>query len=298
MREIPAGEDYPVAALGPLRDAVEAVHRATQAPIAIAAQSALSAASLAVQGHADVDSLAGTAVPTSLFCLTVAQSGERKSTCDKLIMSGIQEIEKSLWADFRESQADWEMSHNLWTAKRDRFIKEAGGKKVAGAQQAEAELASLGPAPQEPLSPKLTTSEPTFEGLVKLFPTGQPSLGLFSDEGGGFIGGHAMNAENRLKTIAGLSKLWGGDPLNRVRAGDGASSLYGRRLAAHLMVQPVPARPLLADPIANGQGFLARFLIAEPVSAIGTRLADTVGHRASPSIANFSERLAQILFGR
>ena len=66
--------------------------------------------------------------------------------------------------------------------------------------------------------------EPTFEGLVKLYGIGRPALGLFSDEAGGFIGGHAMNSDNRLKTMAGLSRLWNGEPIDRTRAGDGATT--------------------------------------------------------------------------
>ncbi len=294
LREIPRGADYPKNALGPLREAVEAVQRATQAPIAIAAQSALSVASLAVQAHADVETLAGYA-PVSLYCLTVAQSGERKSACDKLVMAGLREIERGRAADYRAAMADWDQAQKLWTAKRDRFVKEASGSNAQKARDAEADLAKLGPAPDMPQSPKLTTTEPTLEGLVKLYLTGQPSLGLFSDEGGGFLGGHAMNSDNRLKTVAGLSSLWGGDAIDRVRAGDGATTLYGRRLAAHLMVQPVAARPLLADPIASGQGFLARFLITEPPSAIGTRLGQTGGNVADAAIVAASDRLAAIL---
>lgn len=294
VREIPRGDPYPVHALGPLQAAVEAVHAKTQAPIAIAAQSALSVASLAVQGHADVQSLAGF-VPTSLYCLTVAQSGERKSACDKLLMAGLREIEKGRMTSFREQVAAWEIDQKLWTTKRDRLIKEAAGTKKEKVAAAEADLANLGPCPAHPQSPKMTTSEPTLEGLVKLFMTGQPSLGLFSDEGGGFLGGHAMNSDNRLKTVAGLSSLWGGDALDRVRAGDGATTLYGRRLATHLMVQPVAARPLLSDPIASGQGFLARFLITEPPSAIGTRLGTNDSGVADAAIVATSDRLSDVL---
>ena len=59
IREIPAGLPYPVEALGPLRAAAEAVQGMTQAPVAIPAGSALAAASLAVQGFADVETLGG-----------------------------------------------------------------------------------------------------------------------------------------------------------------------------------------------------------------------------------------------
>ena len=59
LRTIPEGAPYPVHALGPLREAVEAVQGQTQAPFAIPAQSALAVASLAVQGFADVETLGG-----------------------------------------------------------------------------------------------------------------------------------------------------------------------------------------------------------------------------------------------
>ncbi|MEX0349856.1 MAG: YfjI family protein [Paracoccaceae bacterium] len=294
LREIPPGDPYPVDALGPLKGAVMAVQQATQAPAAIAAQSALSVASLAVQAHADVETLAGYS-PVSLFCLTVAQSGERKSGCDKLVMNGLREFERDQTAQYKEDMAEWQLTHRLWTAKRDRLLKDASGANASKATSAEADLKALGPEPAQPLSPKLTASEPTIEGLVKLYLVGQPSLGLFSDEGGGFIGGHAMNSDNRMKTVAGLSKLWDGEPPDRVRAGDGAVTLYGRRLAMHLMVQPVAARPLLADPIASGQGFLARFLVTEPPSNIGARLSRPNADVASVAKVAMAGRLNTLL---
>lgn len=177
-----------------------------------------------------------------------------------------------------------------WAKRRERLI-DAAAKDGPKAVEARADLEAMPPEPRRPLSPGLTTTEPTYEGLVKLYLEGPPALGLFTDEGGGFVGGHAMNAENRLKTVAGLSSLWDGAPINRTRAGDGAFTLRGRRLAAHMMLQPVAARPLLADPVASRQGFLARFLLVEPPSAIGSRLRR--GHAAGSdyAIAAFAARL-------
>lgn len=104
-----------------------------------------------------------------------------------------------------------------------------------------------------------------------------------------------MNADNRLKTVAGLSGLWDGTPINRTRAGDGASTLRGRRLAAHMMLQPVVALPLLADPVAAQQGFLARFLMVQPPSAIGTRLRRGHAPESEAALTAFGERLRRIL---
>lgn len=295
MREIPPGEPYPVHALGPLLAAVEAVQDISQAPAAIAAQSALSIAALAVQGFADVEILGGGTAPCSLFCLTIAESGERKSTCDRLLMAGIRDHEAREAVTYREAFREYEVAAEIWQGKRKRLMADAAGADPGKALKAQAELQTLGPAPVEPLKPNITFQEPTIEGLFKFYQAGRPSVGLFTDEGGSFIGGHGMNTDNRLKTIAGYSSLWNGDKLTRMRAGDGTSDYPGRRLSMHVMVQPIIAHPFLADPLAAGQGFLARFLITDPPSAIGTRLRR--GHDAGSrlNLDAFTARLAQIL---
>ncbi len=294
MREITQGSPYPIGALGPLREAVQAVHDITQAPIGIAAQSALSIASLAVQGFADVETLGGDA-PCSLFCLTIAESGERKSSCDRLLMRGVRDYERAKADEYRAAFAEYEIDHEIWQGKRKRLMAEAAGGDGMKATKAEVDLRAMGKEPLPPLYPKVTVQEPTFEGLLKLYQIGQPALGLFSDEAGGFIGGHAMNTDNKLKTIAGLSQLWNGDTVDRIRSGDGASDYPGRRLAMHLMAQPVAAYPLMADPQASGQGFLARFLVAEPPSAIGTRTRRGYDLASDTAVTSFTARLGGIM---
>ncbi|WP_233577775.1 DUF3987 domain-containing protein [Paracoccus yeei] len=130
----------------------------------------------------------------------------------------------------------------------------------------------MGEEPAPPPNPDRTVTEPTYEGLTRLFFEGMPSLGIFSDEGGQFLGGFAMSTDNRQKTLAALNDLWQGNPIRRTRQGEGSFTLHGRRLAVHLMVQPGVARDFMADPKADDTGFLPRFLICEPASTIGTRL--------------------------
>jgi hypothetical protein len=294
LRTIPPGATYPVAALGPLAEAVQAVQGATLAPVAIPAQSALAVASLAVQGFADVETLGGHA-PPSLYCLTVAQSGERKSTCDAMLMAALRAFEREQAAQHREALTAHKNAQALWKGEREKILAEAKGAKGRDKKTAaHADLAALGAEPTAPPSPDRTVTEPTFEGLTRLYAEGMPSLGIFADEGGQFIGGHGMNSDNRLKTLAALNDLWQGNPIRRTRAGDGAFTLHGRRLAIHLMVQPEAAQGLLGDRTAIGIGFLPRFLIAEPPSAIGTRLSDRTRHDAA-ALGRFGDRLRAIL---
>ena len=293
VREIAPGAAYPVAHLGPLREAVEAVQGMAQAPVAIPAASALAVASLAVQGFANVETLGGPR-PVSLYALTIARSGERKSSCDGPLMAALRDHEREQAKAQREAFTAWQNAHALWKGERDRILADAKKGKGEKRTAAQADLDALGAEPAAPPSADRTVTEPTFEGLTRLFATGQPSLGIFSDEGGQFLGGHAMNSDNRQKTLAALNDLWQGNPIRRTRAGDGHATLYGRRLAVHLMAQPAVARAFMADRMAADTGFLPRFLICEPPSTIGTRLHANARGDAS-ALAGFGNRLRAIL---
>jgi len=290
IRDVPIGDPYPVEALGPLRAVAEAVHDKVQAPVAIGAQSALSVASLAVQGLADVETLAGYS-PLSLYALTIAKSGERKSSSDKLLIEPAHDFQKSLGEGYRDAQTSHLIDQSIWET-RHRDILKTTKKDPDGAR---ADLLALGPQPEQPLLPVILAGDPTLEGLLKLYAKGRPSLGLFTDEGGGFVGGHAMSKDQRLKSISGFSKLWDGSGVDRVRAGDGAETFYGIRLACHVLLQPIAAMGLLADPVANGQGFLARFLMCHPPSEIGFRLRTEFNPESEFIIKQFARRIALCL---
>lgn len=291
MRHEGTAEPFPIEALGPLRAAAEAAQHISQAPMALAAQSALAVASLATQALADVETLSGQATPLSIFALSVAKSGERKSSVDRLLMEPVREVEKALSKEHQEETASWRNKQDIWVAQRNDILKKAKN----GGDEAAVDLDALGPEPAGPLMPQLVASEPTFEGITKHLGISRPSLGIFSDEGGGFIGGHAMSTDNKLKTMAGLSGMWDGAPVNRTRAGDGVSTFYGRRLCCHLMVQPVAAEGFLSDPIVMGQGFLARFLVVQPESAIGTRLRHGHDPASKAKLSVWSGRVRELL---
>jgi hypothetical protein len=156
-------------------------------------------------------------------------------------------------------------------------------------------LAALPPPPHPPLEPVCIAQEPTYEGLIRLFIHGQPSLGLFSDEGGRFIGGHGMEKDQLLKTAAGLSELWDGKAVSRVRAGDGAGLLYGRRFSLHLMVQPQVAYLVLGNSLLLDQGLLSRVLVAWPETTAGSRFYKAYDLTTDADVAAYNSRLAEIL---
>jgi hypothetical protein len=105
-----------------------------------------------------------------------------------------------------------------------------------------------------------------------MWPQLHGAMGIFSAEGGQFLGGHGFSDDAKLRTSATLSAIWDGDGLRRLRAGDGFTDLRGRRLTMHLMIQPDAASGVLRDGVLRDQGFLSRLLLAAPESLAGTRL--------------------------
>lgn len=292
-RALSPADPFPLAALGPvLEAAARGIMDRVQCPDAIAGQSVLGAAALAAQAHADVIIPAtGHARPLSLFLVTVAASGERKSAADGEALSPVNEREGILRERYNRDRPKYENSLRAYEAAQKSALHKSKGDYEAGRKA----LDAIGLPPVAPPAPMLLVREPTLGGLQKLFGEAGPSLGLFSDEAGGFLGGHGMSEENRLHMAAGLSDFWDGKPINRVRVGDGASVLPGRRLAAHLMVQPGVADRLLSNVELGQQGLLSRMLVAAPVSLAGTRLQRAADPAAAIALRSYGDRLRDML---
>lgn len=291
MRSLDPPQPYPIYALGAiLCPAALRIQQVVQAPDAIVAQSILATATLAAQGYIDI-CIDGRRHPISQNFLTVGASGERKSAIDKIALQPIREHEEYLRSKYDEELPSYQRNKAAYEASH----KEALGTKNKGATAKHNALLELGDSPKPPLEPIFTCEEPTYEGLIKSLQNGQPSIGIFSDEGGQLVGGHAFNSDNQLKTAAGLSCLWDGSPISRVRSGDGASKLYGRRLSTHLMIQPSVAQLLFSNQLLIDQGLLSRFLIAYPASTVGSRIYQEQDITNDPAIVKYRGRILSLL---
>jgi Protein of unknown function (DUF3987) len=294
MRELPPADPFPVDALGDvLGAAASAIHDRVQAPVAICGQSVLAAAALAGQAHADVllPIGPGQSRPLSLFLVSVAPSGERKSACDAEAMWPIRRRETALREAHDADGLHYANDRAAYDRAREAALKTGKGDRAA----IRTALDALGPAPLPPLIPMLTCPEPTYEGMCRLLAAGQPSIGIFAAEGGQFVGGHGMSDEARLRTAAGLSALWDGEPIRRVRVGDGISILPGRRVSLHLMAQPTVADLWLRDRLLIDQGLLSRTLVTAPDSAMGGRLSHDEAPETAPAMARYGARLLSIM---
>jgi Protein of unknown function (DUF3987) len=290
--EMPPAEPYPMNALGPvLGPAAAAISNKVQAPEAIAAQSVLAAASLVAQAHADVMLPYGQTRPLSLYLATVAGSGDRKSSADNEAIWPIRKYERTMKEAYERDIQVWLIEVCAWKAEK----KKIESNRQFGFEERRDELKALGPEPRPPLHPFLTVPDPTVEGLTKAWVSAPASLGVFTAEGGQFVGGHGMSVDQRLKTAATYSQIWDGQPVKRVRAGDGVTILSGRRLSMHIMIQPEAATTFLGDSLLRDQGLLSRVLVAAPASIAGGRLFREPAADDDATIQRYGARLLSIL---
>lgn len=290
FRELPAAEPFPMDALGPLKYAAWAIHHRTQAPLAMCAQSALAAVTLAAQAQRDVILPGGGRKPLTAIFVSIAESGERKSSVDRIALAAVYQIEQEWRQQSEGERLAFMNAKTAWDSAREKVKR--GKMDMAATRTA---LDAIGPEPKAPPHPMLLVADPTPEALTLHLAQGRPMAGVFTAEGGLLIGGAAFNEEARMRTAALLNTLWDGDPIRRLRVSTGEKFLPGRRCSAHVMLQPVVADTLFSDPMFEGIGLLARVFMVAPSSTAGTRLYREPDMGTDAVLSDYNNRLTHLL---
>lgn len=262
---------FPFHGLGKLLgDAARSIAHGVQAPDALAGGSVLASAALAAQAHADIIMPHGQRAPLSVYVITGALSGDRKTATD-----GVANLPAE---EYRRQQAR-QHAAEIAQFEQDKAERQKGDPDIA-----------------KPVAKSLTIGKATVEGLQMILRT-QSHVGVFTGEGGELLGGHSLREDRRSAGLAWFLKAWGAETLDSLTRGDGLSILLGRRVAMHAMVQPVLLRALLVDPLAQGQGFLARCLVSEPGSLAGTRMFNAWNPADDSAVVEFHRAMRE-LFAR
>ncbi len=296
-----SAKPFPVDALGPiLADAVRAIECKTMAPIELSASAVLAAVSLGAQGVGNVELRGGKVVPASLYLLPIAKTTERKSSVDGYAMAPVAEYESALAAEYKKLKAKYDIDIKVWKSRQTLILSSHGSQSMSAEMQ-EAELKKLGPEPRAPLKPKKTFSNMTLEGMVKTFQEYQPSLGVYSAEGGNFLTSHAFTNEKKVETLSVVNALFSGEPYSKVTIAHGEQTIANKRLSMHLMIQPNIAKAMFSDTDMEVSGFMGRILMCWPVSRIGTRIwtdatgAASTGPKITQALATYGEHALRLL---
>lgn len=291
---------YPVEGLpAQLREAVCEAQAFVQAPMALVAGSALACLSLAVQGLVNVRRDRHLVGPVSLYLLSVADSGERKTTCDAIFTPALRQWERGQLAALAPGADARSAALEAFEAKKAGIleaIKHRRRRSQDTTTEEEALQALAQEAPKPIIVPRLLYADATPEALAYALATGWPSGGVMSAEAGAVFGSHGMSPESILRYLAVLNVLWEGGELIVDRRTKPSFQLRDRRLTFGLMAQPDALRGFMdhRGGLPRGTGFVARFLIAWPASTQGTRVYRPAP-ATMPAVDRFNRRIAELL---
>ena len=313
LSEADEPQPFPLEALPPnIAAAVVEYQACGGQPIEMVVTAAIAAMSGCVQGLVDVRRDSQLVGPVSLNTLVIADSGERKTTCDNAFSAAAERWARSeqkriapLYMEAKEMRdAHQAEKQGLISALRDASAK---GKRAKGAAKddAAADIDTLQNQLREhgrklqPLPPQPTprVENGTKEGVENVLRSAWPSVAWASSEGANVTGGHGFKDDALLRTLAFLNSRWDGAPIDRARSAEDYSRIYGRRVSVSLMLQPAAfeAFTRAGAGLARGIGNLARTLLVWPRSTMGTRFRDENGADPElPALGAFLERAEEL----
>lgn len=285
---------------GGVESAIEEVRDTIQSPDAMIATSFLTAMSIACQADIDMMLPIGSTTPCALFLATIADSGERKTATDNLILKPIYENER------RQAVAyDTALARSRTERRRWNLIESALGdtkKKLTLDdlnQLCERHDVHFSAEPVEPTRRRALLRNTTERALIKAVQGHSRSIALITDEGDTFV---KSGAAQGLGT---LNKLWDGPSMTSLEVKNEKEIVeaYDPRLTLSFMIQERPFQNFLnnQDRLVRASGFLARFLLCHPESTQGYRLTKNrldMEEPQHPALDNFHNRVTELLNAR
>ena len=297
-----APRPYPIDALPPMiGQAVAEVNDYMRAPVAIPSMCALSGAAAAVQQHCDVQR-GHINSPTSLYFLLLAVSGERKTSVEKFFLSPIRrwqnEQRERLAPQLAQYQAECDAYEITVSSAKQKLRDEKKKQGDEGVPQtAVSDLAkAVANKPKHVYQPQILIGDATPEYLLYRLAHDYPAGCIFSSEAGQIFGSHAMKAESIMSNLSHLNALWEGQPIDIGRRTSDSYTVQGARLSQCLAIQPGTFSVFLdrVGGLASDSGYLARFMLAEPDTTIGTRTYRESPDRW-PALDRYHQRLRGLL---
>ena len=279
--------------------AIRHIKSETQTSESMVYTSLVSAMTYSCHGNINVESHG--VKPVSAIMITLAESGERKSTVDKMIIQPILDMEKKIMAECDSAQLEYESEMELWLSEKENNKKCYFKAKARGDSDVDywrkKYIESNKSKPKIQNNTRLILDDTTIEGLNDSFANGSYSIYLTSNEGGTITKGKLFNS------FAFLNKYWDGQPINVERKSSRSYSITNVRLSISLMIQ----REVLLNSteknidMLKSSGFLARTFICEPKSTQGLRLKpdttytnSTVTSRKLEDTAAYQELLERL----
>ncbi|ELY3745874.1 DUF3987 domain-containing protein [Cronobacter sakazakii] len=252
------------------KEAALEVQKLTQAPMPMICAAILAAISVSCQESVYVYRSEHLLGPVNIFSIVIADSGERKSAVDKLVMKPIYRFEAEQYERYLIEKASYD--HELMMIGEEEKALLSSLRQAAKHQEDTAEiktcLAKLKlsyPAP--PIKYKFLFSDATAAAIKDYLCGKWRAIGIMSDEGGVVLNGYALNE------LPFINKLWDGSVISVERKNGTEVPIKDAVLTLSLMVQLDVIRSFSErkGDMPHAVGFYPRCLICHPESTQGYR---------------------------
>lgn len=288
---------FPTNAFPPLlRDTILDVHECTQAPIPLIASSVVSALSLSCQGLIDIKVNDTVVSPVSLFLLVIANSGERKTTVDRMVLKPLYQHDARSIIQSEDKGKDYEIDQQVWHEKQKAILSLIRRKTIKG--QCTDELSQrlrklLADKPVPPKTSKRIYNNVTPEALQTAMHSHSAHVGLIADEGANVLDRKVMN------DLSFINSMWDGVSFHVDRKTTPSFTIEKGRITLSVMVQKKPFDLYLKrqGERARGSGFFARclpVLIDERLTTQGERFIKMYSSERR-FLDDFYQRINEIL---
>lgn len=249
-----------------LQHVVIDVRQLTQADDDIIINSMLNAMAIAVQASTNVfHPFTQKPIPLSLYCISIAESGARKSTVDNILMAPFRHFEQTQEDETKIRIHHYEHEAYIYDTRLKILNSEL--RKAMKNKNTEDELAASEALQlhkkNKPICPppsRILVSDITQPALQKALSSSWNSLSLNTDEAGKILNGRDFSMPSFY------NKLWDATPSAVERTSTGRTHVNDYRFSMNLMLQP----SLFAKYVhrygesARESGFFARCLFALP----------------------------------
>lgn len=223
-------------------------------------QSGLGALSAACQNHILVQPPTNQEpYPVSLYLLTIAESGTRKTTVEGIFFSGLRRLDKKLAEEYKEGKKSYQAALRIWSNKMKGHERELTKLSVQGESTDSIEAAILGlerNRPEDPIDPRFIYEDITRQALLRKMQQGIQSALLLSSEADTLLNGIAFQESTMMNS------LWTGSPVKLHRSTQEDVAIDDGRMTMALQIQPSGLEKFVSKRGKDnkGSGLLARFL--------------------------------------
>ncbi len=270
---------------------IENLGQAVQAPAAMNLAVVLSAASAALQRHCDVQLRAGDTCPVSLYIFCESDSGERKSSAERLAHKGIETFTIKEKEGFQKRS----LKYNLELKRHHKVSRQLKNayESCPPEEQDEALNLYLEHSKTKPTKPRpklIRFEDATPQAMQKEMQGDGANALLSSSEGGKVLNSSIANATSLM------NDFWNGSPTTITRKSVDSMTVVDPRLTVLIMAQSSARERFIqrTKDDVRGNGFLARFLYTKPASMCGHRISTGV-EPTREWIYRFEQRVVELL---